>query len=176
MSRRLLLLLLVAVFSVSLAAPAAAGADDSTGLGSLEPGSGPPGTTISYTVVGSPDADSECRGSSAFATELLDATGVRIATGDDTITVPDAAAAGEAFLHLICYVADATGRRVIYGVCSSLEVTAAGAPTGAAKTATSGPTINEPCPATPRLVASEAVIETQTTLGLTFNQILSGIG
>src|SRR5688572_28362196 len=76
-SRRPLLLLLVAVFSVSLAPPAGAGADDSTGLGSLEPGSGPPGTTISYTVVGSPSADSECRGSSAFATELLDATGVR---------------------------------------------------------------------------------------------------
>ena len=174
MSRRPLLPLLVAVMAVALAAPASAGTDDSTGLGSLEPGSGPPGTTISYTVVGSAGADTECRTSSAFATELLDAAGVRIATGDDTITVPDSATPGPAFLHLICYIADTTGRRVIYGVCSEFEVLAAGAPSGPAKNA-SGATINEPCPATPRLVASEAVIETQTTLGLTFNQILSGI-
>lgn len=178
MSRRPTLPLLVAAVALvaALAAPAAAGtADDTAGLGSLDPGSGPPGTTISYTVVGGPNADSECRGSSAFATELLDASGVRISTGDDTIAVPDGATSGGGFLRLICYIADATGRRVIYGVCSGFEITAADAPAGSAKTAT-GATINEACPATPRMVASQSVIDTQTTLGLTFNEVLAGVG
>jgi hypothetical protein len=168
-------LLAATALAVALAGPAAAGsADDTAGLGSLDPGSGPPGTTISYTVVGGPSADSECRGSSAFATELLDASGARIATGDDTIAVPDAATPGAGFLHLICYIADATGRRVIHGVCSGFEVTAAGTPAGPAKTAT-GATINEACPATPRMVAAQSVIDTQTTLGLAFNQVLAGV-
>ena len=174
--RPALMFLAAALLALGLASPAGAGAADySSGFGSLEPGSGPPGTTISYTVVGSPDADSECRGSSAFATELLDATGARIGTGDDTIAVPDSAAPGQAFVRLICYIADATGRRVIYGVCSSFEVTAAGSAPGPAKTAT-GPTINEGCPATPRMVASQSVINAQTSLGLAVNQVLAGLG
>ncbi len=169
-------LLFAAALVLAFGAPAAAGtADDTAGIGSLDPGSGPPGTDITYTVVGSPNADSECRGSSAFATELLDATGTRISTGDETVAVPDSATPGQAFVHLICYIADATGRRVIYGVCSSFEITDAGTPAGAAKTAT-GATVDEPCPATPRLVTSQSVIDTQTTLGLTFNEVLSNLG
>lgn len=169
-------MLIAAALALALGGPAAAGpSQDTVGLGSLDPGSGPPGTVISYTVVGSPNADTECRGSSAFATELLDATGARIGTGDDTIAVPDSATAGEAFVRLICYVADSTGRRVIYGVCSGFEITGAGTAPGPAKTAT-GATVNEPCPATPRMVVSQSVIDAQTTLGLAFNEVLSNLG
>lgn len=174
--RPALWMLIAAALTLALSGPAGAGpSQDTVGLGSLDPGSGPPGTIISYTVVGSPNADSECRGSSAFATELLDATGARIGTGANTVVVPDGATPGQAFVHLICYVADATGRRVIYGVCSGFEITDAATPPGAAKTAT-GATVNEPCPATPRMVVSQSVINTQTTLGLTFNEVLANLG
>jgi len=171
-------LVLVAAALVAMAAvPAGAGAvDDTVGLGSLDPSSGAPGTEIHYTVVGSADADTECRGSSAFTTEFLAADGVRLGTGADIIGVPETATAGPAFVRLVCYVSDATGRRVIRGVCTSFEVLAAGSAAGTAKTAAAGATINEPCPAAPRTVVSEAVIQSQTALGEAFNLVIKPLG
>jgi hypothetical protein len=175
-TRRILSFAAVAVLGTALIAAAAAAADEGVGFGSLDPSSGPPGTEIQYRVVGSPNADSECRGSSAFSTEVLAADGVRLGTGGDTIAVPDRATPGAAFVRLICYVADATGRRVIRGVCTGFEITAAGASPGAPKGATAGSTIDEPCPASARVVVSQAVIKSQTALGEGFNQVITRFG
>lgn len=179
MTRRIRMLVFVAAALVAMVTlPAGAGvADDTVGFGSLNPSSGPPGTDIQYTVVGTADADAECRASSAFTTEFLAADGVRLGTGSDTITVPDTASPGPAFVRLICYVADATGRRVIRGVCVGFDVVI---PTttviGAVATADAGSTLNVPCPAAPRTVASESVIQSQTVLGEAFNQIIRPLG
>jgi hypothetical protein len=128
-------------------------------------------------VVGSPDADAECRGSSAFATEFLGADGVRLGTGGDTIGVPETATPGPGFVRLVCYVADATGRRVLRGVCASFDVVDANTTViGSSSTAVAGSTLNVPCPAAPRTVVSESVISSQTTLGEAFNLIITPLG
>jgi len=161
--------LVVALAGVTVAAAA----DDTVGIGSISPTSGAAGTDISYTVVGSPNADSECRGSSAFATEFLAGNGVRLGTGSDTIAVPDGATPGQAYVRLVCYVSDETGRRVIRDVCASFEVSGGSAAT---PPPTSGATIDVPCPPAPRVIISHSVIRAQTAVGEAFNKILTGIG
>jgi hypothetical protein len=80
-------------------------------------------------------------------------------------------------LRLICYVSDATGRRVIRGVCSSFDVVDANTTViGASSNAVAGSTVNVPCPAAPRTVVSESVIASQTTLGEAFNLIIKPLG
>jgi hypothetical protein len=59
-----------------------------------------------------------CYGSSAFATEFLAADGTRLGTGADTIDVSASAAPGRAWVRLVCYLPDDTGRRVIHGLCA----------------------------------------------------------
>ena len=163
---------IVVLVTMTLGIGASAAWADEVGFGSLSPSSGPPGTEISYSVVGGATADTDCRGSSAFTTEFLDGAGVRLGTGADTIGVPDTATAGAAFVRLVCYVSDATARRVIHGVCASFQVTAAGTAPGAPSTAAAGATVNAACPPTPRLAVSQAVIRAQTHLGETFNKVL----
>ena len=163
---------IVVLVTMTLGVGATAAWADEVGFGSLSPPSGPPGTVISYTVVGGATADVDCRGSSAFTTEFLDGAGVRLSTGADTIGVPDTATAGPAFVRLVCYVSDATARRVIHGVCASFQVTAAGSVSGATGTTRTGSTVDAPCPASPRLAVSQAVIRAQTHLGETFNKVL----
>ena len=179
MTRRIRILVLVtAALAALVAVPASAGTtDDTVGFGSMSPASGPPGTEISYVVVGSPDADTECRGSSAFATEFLGADGVRLGTGGDTIGVPETATPGTGYVRLICYVSDATGRRVLRGVCTSFEVVDANTTViGSSSNAVAGSTVNAPCPAAPRTTVSESVIASQTTLGEAFNLIITPLG
>jgi len=156
--------------------PLAAGAQDASGVGfgSVSPGSGPPGTEISYTVAGAADADSVCRGSSAFRTEILASDGVLLGTGGDTVAVPQTATPGPGFVRLICYIADATGRRVIHGFCASFEILAAGTAAGA-PTASAEP-INVPCPASARLVVSQGLLDASTALGSSFNLIIKPLG
>jgi hypothetical protein len=173
---RTLVLVAVALVAMMAVPSGAATGDDGVGFGSLTPSSGAPGTEISYTVVGSPIADSECRGSSAFTTEFLAADGVRLGTGADTIGVPETATAGPAFVRLVCYVSDATGRRVIRGVCASFEVLAPGGAAGATGTTATGSTVNVPCPASPRTVISQSVIRSHTSLGEAFNLIIPPLG
>ena len=179
MTRRILILMfaVAAVLGTALLSAAAGAVEPPVGFGTVNPASGPPGTEITYGVIGSPNADTECRGSSAFATEFLAADGTRLGTGGDTVGVPASAAPGPAFLRLVCYVSDSTGRRVIRGVCTSFQVTAPGTPRGAAKrSAAAAATIDEPCPAAPRVVVSQAVIRSQTALGEAFNQVISHFG
>ena len=148
---------------------------DNVGFGGLGSASGPPGSSISYTVVGSSNASVECSGSSAFSTEFLAGDGVRLGTGATTIGVPAQAAPGRAFVRLICYVSDVTGRRVIHGVCTGFGVTAPGTGVGPRKVAAPGATIDEPCPASGRLVVSQAVIRAQTHLGETYTHVLTHV-
>jgi hypothetical protein len=163
---------IMVLVTMTLGVGAAAAWADTVGFGSVSPSSGPPGTEITYTVVGGATADTDCRGSSAFTTEFLDGAGIRLSTGADTIGVPNSATAGPAFVRLVCYVSDATARRVIHGVCAKFEVTAAVSAPGAPTTAASGATVDAPCPVTPRLAVSQAVIQAQTHLGETFNKVL----
>lgn len=165
------------VLAISVLIPASAGAQTSApvGFGSVSPGVAPAGTEVSYTVAGSADADPVCRGSSAFATELLGADGTRLAIGADTVAVPQTATAGPGFLRLICYIPDATGRRVIHGFCAAIELAAAGTAPGAPLAAGAEPIV-DPCPPSGRVVASQAVIGASTALGLSFNQIIKPLG
>ena len=176
MTRRILTCAAAIVVGTALLAAAAGALEPPVGFGSLDPSSGPPGTDIRYSVVGSDNADSECRGSSAFATEFLASDGTRLGIGGDTIAVPATAPAGPGFVRLVCYVSDLTGRRVIRGVCTGFTVAAPGTAVGAPKTAAAGATINEACPASPRVVVSQAVIRSQTALGEAFNQVLIRFG
>lgn len=171
MTRRVLTMAVLVVAGLVTLTATAWAAD--VGFGGLEPSSGPPGSSISYSVVGSPNAGAECSGSSAFSTEFLAGDGVRLGTGATTIDVPAGAATGHAFVRLICYVSDVTGRRVIRGVCTGFDVTAPGTGIGPKKVAAPGATIDEPCPASGRLVVSQAVIRAQTHLGEAFNQVLT---
>ena len=179
MTRRIwMLVLATAALAALVAVPASAGTTaDTVGFGSVSPSSGPPGTEISYVVVGSPIADTECRGSSAFATEFLAADGVRLGTGGDTIGVPETATPGPGFIRLVCYVSDATGRRVIRGVCASFDVVDPNTTViGASSNAVAGSTVNVACPTAPRPVVSESVISSQTILGEAFNLIIKPLG
>jgi hypothetical protein len=178
-TRRTPIVLLVAlVATIAAATVAHAGGYGGYGaLGSVTPGSGPPGTEISYTVVGtSPNADAECRSSSAFSTEFLAADGVRLATGADTITVPETATPGPGFLRLICYLGDETGRPVIYGACVAFEVTAPGTPPGAPRSEPDGSAFEDPCPPSARVVASQSVLHAASVLGRAFNQVIKPLG
>jgi hypothetical protein len=173
--RRVLMVTVVVVATLgALAAPVWG---DDAGFGGISPSSGPPGTEISYTVTGpGSTSDADCRGSSAFRTELLAEDGTRIATGENTISADAAATPGPAFVRLICYIADETGRRVIRGVCTPFEITAPGSPAGPATSAPAGSTLDEPCPAAPRVVASQSVLEAQGRLSDAFNQVLTNLG
>lgn len=177
MTRHHRFLMFAVVLAAVVLSPVVAGAGSyaGQGYGSVSPASGPPGTEILYTVSGSPDADSVCRGSSAFATEFLGPDGVRLATGSDTVTVPDTATPGAGFLRLVCYIPDSTGRRVIHGFCAAFEITAAGSAPGAPAVAGAEP-INDPCPPSARIVASQTVIRSSTALGLSFNEIIKPLG
>jgi hypothetical protein len=162
------------VFGTALLVATAGAAEPPVGLQRLDPGSGPPGTDISYMVTGSPNADAECRGSSAFATEFLANDGTRLGIGGDTIAVPATATAAPAFARLVCYVSDSTGRRVIRGVCGQFTVSAPGTARGPAAVAPSAAsTIDSACPGSPRLVASQSVIRSETALGEAFNQVVA---
>ena len=86
--------------------------------------------------------------------------------------VVETATPGPAYLRLICYIADATGRRVIHGFCGAFEVLAAGSPAGAPVTGT----INDPCPPTARLVVSDTILRASTALGSSFNQVITPLG
>ena len=179
MTRRIPIVLLAAVVATfTAAAVAQAGGYGGYGaFGSVSPASGPPGTEIGFTAVGtSPTADAECRVSSAFATEFLAADGVRLATGADTIAVPETAAPGPGFLRLICYLGDETARPVIYGACVAFEVTAAGTPPGPARSEPDGSAFEDPCPPSARVVASQSVLRAAGTLGRAFNQVIKPLG
>ncbi len=170
MRRRLVLGIVMTAAVVVLAASAAMGAtgDDTVSLATVDPAAGPSGTEVAFTLAGTDDAGvSECLTSSAYRLEFLAPDGVLAATGGDTVAVPADAQAGDASIRLVCYVPDATGRRVIHGLCGRFVVTEPGAvvpPAGAAAIA---------CAATPRLALSQSVIAVERAISEAFNPILA---
>lgn len=138
-----------------------------TDAADVAPASAAPGSEVSITPRGADAAATQqCFGSSAFHTELLGADGARVATGEQSIVIPDNAPGGAASALLVCYVPDTTGRRVLRGWCGSLTITG-----GTAATTAGAPG----CPPSPRLVVVESVIKAEAALSEGFNPVLSGL-
>ena len=165
---RLLVTCIAAVVLVGLAVLPGGAQDprDGVSIGSLTPPSGPPGTEVAYTLAGTDEAGArECAQSSAYRLELLAPEGTLLGTGGETVAVPDGAAPGEAFVRLVCYVPDATGRRVIHGLCASFTITE-----GSEAATESGFAID--CPPTPRVSFGQAVIGVERAISQAFNPML----
>jgi hypothetical protein len=149
----------------ALTAGAAQAPDDTVSIESLNPGSGTVGTEISYTLAGTDEAGSrQCATSSAYRFEFLNGDGTLATTGGETVAVPDTAAPGDSFVRLVCYVPDATGRRVIHGLCAGFLVIQTGE---AADGGGSGVAVD--CPATPRLALGQSVVAVERALSEAFN-------
>lgn len=161
--RRLLVLGVVVSAITALGVPATA-APETISISAVTPGAGPAGTEVGYTLAGTTEAGTaECQQSSAYRLELLAPDGTVAATGGVTVLVPEGAVAGDASIRVVCYVPDSTGRRVIRGVCARFVVSEPGAPVPAASEAAI------PCPATPRVVLSQAVLTVERLLSQAFN-------
>jgi len=165
------LLVLGIIVSSALTAPFAVGANaagDDVAIATVTPGAGPAGTEIGFTLAGTDAAGTtECLTSSAYRLEFLAPDGVLVVTGGETVAAPSDAEAGDSSVRLVCYVPDATGRRVIHGLCGRFTVADPGAavpPPGAASI---------PCPSTPRLALSQSVIAVERALSAAFNPLLA---
>ncbi len=135
---------------------------------SVTPPGGPPGTEIAYGLAGTDEAGSrECATSSAYRLEFLAPDGTLVATGGETVAVPATAQPGDSFIRLVCYVPDATGRRVIYGLCAGFAVTSEGQAVPDARS-----TVAADCPPTPRLVLGQSVIAVERAMSEAFNPLL----
>lgn len=165
------LLVLGIILSLPLALPVALGAsraDESVSIATVTPSSGPAGTLVSFTLAGTEAAGTrQCLTSSAYRLEFLAPDGVLGATGGATVVAPPGAEVGESAIRLVCYVPDATGRRVIHGLCGRFTLTAAGGAAPAPGAA------SVPCPAAPRLVLGQSVIAVERLLSEAFNPLLS---
>jgi len=167
--RRLLVLgiIVTAAFVVPFSVGASA-AGDGVSIATVTPGAGPAGTEIGFTLAGTDTSGTtECLTSSAYRLEFLAPDGVLVVTGGETVAAPSDAKPGDSAIRLVCYVPDATGRRVIHGLCGRFTVTdpnAAVAPPGAAAI---------PCPSTPRLALSQSVIAVERALSAAFNPLLA---
>jgi hypothetical protein len=155
---------LLDAFTAEIACSDAITPDPSAPTITLDPAEGPPGTEI--TIV--PDVDAAavdtCFGSSAFRSELLGDNGAILGTGEETLEVP-ADAAGSISARVVCYFPEATGRRVIRGLCAPFTVTGAtAAPAGSG------------CPPAPRVVVGQVVIQGESQLSAGFNQVLAPFG
>jgi len=135
----------------------------------VEPSEAPPATTVSVAPSGvDAAATTACFGSSAFATEFLAADGTRLGTGSETLDVSASATPGDAWVRLVCYLPDVTGRRVIHGLCAPFTVSGAAA-------APAEPAADASCPPTPRLVLVQSVIGAAASLSAGFNPVLSSL-
>lgn len=163
MRRRLAVLATAACFALAVGA-AGAGAASSVSIESVTPPSGPVGTDVAYALAGTDAAGADqCANSSAYRLELLAPGGALVTTGGGTVLVPDGTPAGKATVRLVCYVPDATNRRVIYGLCARFDLTDAATPsesTGKAKTK---------CPATARVALGQSVIAVERAMSEAFN-------
>lgn len=164
MRRRVAALVLVTTVALALAAGAAVAGGSDVSIESLTPSGGPAGTTVGYSLGGTDATGAEqCSLSSAYRLELLAPDGTLAATGGEGVTVPDGVAPGEATVRLVCYVPDATARRVIHGLCARFDLT-----DGAAPPARSG-SASVDCPATPRVAIGQSVIAVERALSEAFN-------
>jgi len=161
--RRLLVLGVVVSAITALGVPATA-APETISISAVTPSAGPAGTEVGYTLAGTTEVGTaECQQSSAYRLELLAPDGTVAATGGVTVLVPEGAIVGDAAIRVVCYVPDSTGRRVIRGVCARFVVSEPGEPVPA------GSESAIPCPATPRVVLSQAVLTVERLLSQAFN-------
>jgi hypothetical protein len=162
--RRLAVLATAACVALAVGAAGAGAATGSVSIESLTPPSGAVGTDVAYALAGTDAAGAvQCANSSAYRLELLAPSGALVTTGGGTVLVPDGTPAGKATIRLVCYVPDATNRRVIYGLCARFDITDAATPaesTGKAKTR---------CPATARVVLGQSVIAVERAMSEAFN-------
>jgi hypothetical protein len=158
---------LVAAFAAQTACTRPVENDATPGV-TLEPAEAAPGTAVTVRPSGVDDVGVDiCSSSSAFASELLADDGTRLATGSEAIDVPATATAGRAWVRLVCYLPDATGRRVIHGICGALTVTGEGAP--AAEPAAT----DASCPPAPRVVLSQSILAAAAALSDGINPVLA---
>ena len=152
----------------ALTASAAQAPGEDVRIESVSPTGGPPGTEVAYTLGGTDEAGTrQCATSSAYRLELLSPDGSLSATGGENVAVPDTATPGDSSLRLVCYIPDATNRRVIHGLCAGFVVTAAGE---AAPPASGSAAID--CPPTPRLTLGQSVIAVERAMSEAFNPLL----
>ena len=162
------LVLSLGVLSLGVLTASAAQSAPEVEIASVDPPGGPPGTEISYTVAGTDEVGSQqCATSSAYRLEFLGPDGTLAATGGETVAVPATAQPGDSFIRLVCYVPDATTRRVIYGLCGSFVVSAPGEPVPEVRE-----TAAADCPPTPRLVLGQSVIAVERAMSEAFNPLL----
>jgi hypothetical protein len=156
------------VLTASAAQTASQAPSSEVEIASVNPSGGLPGTEISYTLAGTDEAGSEqCATSSAYRLEFLAPDGTLTATGGETVAVPATALPGDSFIRLVCYVPDATSRRVIYGLCGSFVVSAPGEAVPEERQ-----TAAADCPPTPRLVLGQSVIAVERAMSEAFNPLL----
>jgi hypothetical protein len=152
----------------ALTAGAAQAPGEDVRIESVSPTGGPPGTQVTYTLGGTDEAgERQCATSSAYRLELLSPDGALSATGGENVAVPDTATPCDSSIRLVCYVPDATNRRVIHGLCAGFVVTAP----GEAAPAASG-TAAIDCPPTPRLALGQSVITVERAMSEAFNPLL----
>jgi hypothetical protein len=153
-----------AAVTMTGAGAAGGGSGGSVSIAALTPPNGPAGTEIAYSLAGTDDAGAaQCANSSAYRLELLGSDGTLATTGGSTVAVPPGTPAGKAYVRLVCYIPDATGRRVIYGLCGRFDVTdGATAATTTSKAAVS-------CPATPRVTFGQSVVAVEREISQAFN-------
>jgi hypothetical protein len=166
--RRLLVLGIVVAATVAVPSVIGAAAPaDNVAIATITPSAGPPGTEVGFTLSGTDAAGTtECLTSSAYRLEFLAPDGVLAATGGESVAVPPDAPAGDSVIRLVCYVPDATGRRVIHGLCGAFTVTSPGEALPPATAAA------KPCPPTPRLALGQSVVAVERVLSAAFNQQL----
>jgi len=158
---------LVAAFAAQSACTRPVQNEASPGV-TVEPTEAAAGTAVGVRPSDVDDAAVDtCSSSSAFASELLADDGTRLATGSETIDVPATATPGRAWVRLVCYLPDATGRRVIHGLCAPLTVTGEGAPVVEPDSGDAS------CPPAPRVVLSQSVLAAAAALSAGFNPVLS---
>jgi hypothetical protein len=150
--------------ALALSATAASAGTAGVSIDAVTPSGGPTGTDISYTLRGTDAAGAEqCAVSSAYRLELLAPDGTLATTGGSTVAVPEGFTPGKAAIRLVCYVPDATARRVIHGMCGRFFLTDGSPPpvrSGSAKI---------DCPSTPRIALGQAVIAVERAMSEAFN-------
>ena len=161
--RRIALAATVAALVIAAATTAGAGTAG-VSIETVTPPGGPVGTQVGYTLRGTDAAGAEqCAVSSAYRLELLAPDDTLVTTGSTSVAVPEGVAPGKATIRLVCYVPDATARRVIHGMCGRFFLTDGSPPparTGSAKV---------DCPSTPRIALGQSVIAVERAMSQAFN-------
>jgi hypothetical protein len=162
--RRAVIGIALIALAVGAVAPAAGAGAGGVGIETVAPAAGPAGTEVSYTLSGTDAAGAEeCAESSAYRLELLAPDGTLATTGGTSVAVPEGVAPGKAAIRLVCYVPDATSRRVIHGLCGRFFLTDGSPPpadSGSAKI---------DCPETPRITLGQSVIAVERAMSEAFN-------